>query len=57
MLKYVIITNNNPYSGVLKKVRYQVDTLNELGIPSGPEYYNTSGQERTRYRQYTFFLL
>ncbi len=32
MLKYVIITNNNPYSGVLKKVRYQVDTLNELGF-------------------------
>ena len=34
MLKYVIVTDNNLNSGVLKKVRYQVDTLNDLGIPS-----------------------
>lgn len=34
MLKYVVVTDNNPDSGVLKKVRYQVDTLNDLGFPS-----------------------
>jgi glycosyltransferase involved in cell wall biosynthesis len=34
MLKYVIVTDNNLDSGVLKKVRYQVDTLNELGFLS-----------------------
>ena len=34
MLKYVIVTDNNLNSGVLKKVRYQVDTLNELGFLS-----------------------
>jgi len=36
MLKYVIVSDTNPNldSGVLKKVRYQVDTLNNLGIKS-----------------------
>jgi glycosyltransferase involved in cell wall biosynthesis len=34
MLKYVVVTDNNPDSGVLKKVRYQVDTLNDLGFPA-----------------------
>ncbi len=34
MLKYVIVTDDNLKSGVLKKARYQVDTLNNLGIPS-----------------------
>jgi hypothetical protein len=34
MLRYVIVTDNNPDSGVLKKVRYQVDTLHDLGFPS-----------------------
>jgi glycosyltransferase involved in cell wall biosynthesis len=32
MLKYVIVTDDNPDSGVLKKARYQVATLNGLGI-------------------------
>ncbi|MCK9592799.1 MAG: glycosyltransferase [Methanoregula sp.] len=36
MLKYVIVSDAHPNlnSGVLKKVRYQVDTLNNLGIKS-----------------------
>ena len=34
MLKYVIVTDDNPDSGVLKKARYQVATLNRLGIIS-----------------------
>jgi glycosyltransferase involved in cell wall biosynthesis len=34
MLKYVIVTDDNPDSGVLKKARYQVATLNDLGIES-----------------------
>ena len=34
MLKYVIVSDNNLNSGVLKKARYQVDTLNILGIRS-----------------------
>jgi glycosyltransferase involved in cell wall biosynthesis len=34
MLKYVIITDDNPDSGVLKKARYQVDALNNLGMKS-----------------------
>jgi len=35
MLKYVVVSDdNNLNSGVLKKARYQVDTLNNLGIRS-----------------------
>ncbi len=34
MLKYVLVTDDNPDSGVLKKARYQVATLNDLGIVS-----------------------
>ena len=34
MLKYLIITDDNPQSGVLKKARYQVDALNDLGMKS-----------------------
>jgi glycosyltransferase involved in cell wall biosynthesis len=34
MLTYVIVTDDNPDSGVLKKARYQVATLNSLGIRS-----------------------
>jgi glycosyltransferase involved in cell wall biosynthesis len=34
MLKYVIVTDDNPDSGVLKKARYQVAALNDLGIES-----------------------
>jgi len=34
MLKYVIVSDNDLNSGVLKKARYQVDTLNNLGIRS-----------------------
>jgi glycosyltransferase involved in cell wall biosynthesis len=34
MLKYVIVSDDNPDSGVLKKARYQVDALNNLGMTS-----------------------
>ncbi|HUW86383.1 MAG TPA: glycosyltransferase [Methanoregula sp.] len=34
MLKYLIITDDNPQSGVLKKARYQVNALNDLGMKS-----------------------
>lgn len=34
MLKYVIVTDDNPDSGIFKKARYQVATLNSLGIKS-----------------------
>ena len=34
MLKYVVVTDDNPDSGVLKKARYQVDALNDLGLKS-----------------------
>ena len=34
MFKYVIVTDDNPDSGVLKKARYQVDALNTLGVKS-----------------------
>lgn len=32
MLKYVLVTDDIPDSGVLKKARYQVATLNDLGV-------------------------
>lgn len=32
MLQYLIVTDDSPESGVLKKARYQVDALNALGM-------------------------
>ena len=32
MFRYLVVTDDNPESGVLKKARYQVDALNALGM-------------------------
>ena len=55
MLKYVIVTDDNLKSGVLKKARYQVETLNALGIPAELDIITQEGREDFESESIHFF--
>jgi glycosyltransferase involved in cell wall biosynthesis len=55
MLKYVIVTDDNLKSGVLKKARYQVETLNAMGIPAELDIITQEGRKDVESESIHFF--